>query len=64
MQHKLYAMRKAKNLTQEEMASVLNVSTVTYRAKEKSKIPFNADEMFMIASYFNTDMNDIFIPRV
>lgn len=64
MQHKLYAMRKAKNLTQEEMANVLNVSTVTYRSKEKSKIPFNADEMFMIASYFKTDMNDIFIPRV
>lgn len=63
MQHKLYALRKDKGITQEEMAKSLNITTFTYRNKEKSKIPFNADEMYQLARYFNMNIDDIFLPR-
>jgi len=63
MQHKLYALRKNKDITQEVMANELNITTFTYRKKEKSLSPFNADQMFAIARYFDTDINDIFLPR-
>lgn len=63
MQHKLYALRKENGVTQEEMAKSLEITTFTYRNKEKSKVPFNADEMYKLAEYFNKNIDDIFLPR-
>ena len=65
MQHKLYALRKSKdiNMTTKDMASLLNIHVNTYREKEQSKSAFNLDEMFLIADCFDMNMHDIFIPR-
>lgn len=65
MQYKLYALRKSKdiNMTQEEMAKLLDMDVSTYRRKEGSKSPFSQDDMFAIASHFDMNIHDIFLPR-
>lgn len=62
MQHKLYGLRKGK-YTQDEMAKILNISRNSYINKERSKTPFNLDEMFIISRLFDKKMEDIFLPR-
>lgn len=62
MQHKLYALRKEKNVTQEELADLIGKSIVTYRNKERSRVPFDSDEMFIISKFFGKKMEDIFLP--
>ncbi|ASN72351.1 putative cro-like protein [uncultured Caudovirales phage] len=62
MQYKLYSLRKGK-FTQDEMAKILNISRNSYINKEKSKTPFNSDEMFIISKLFGKSMEQIFLPR-
>ena len=51
MQTTLYGLRKAKGLTQKELA------------KELGKNEFTQDEMFFLSRYFNERMDKIFLPR-
>jgi len=62
MQYKLYALRKHKGLTQEDMAEKLGITPTTYRNKELGHTFFNAKEMFKISDLFQKPLDDIFLP--
>lgn len=62
MQSKLLLLRKDNKITQTDLANVLGITTKQYGAKELGKFKFNGDEMFKIAEYFNTKVDDIFLP--
>lgn len=64
MQIKLYNLRKnEKHLTQKELAEMLGISVKSYRDKELGHQQFTQDEMFKLADIFNTNLEDIFLPR-
>lgn len=65
MQYKLYALRKSKevDMTQQDLASLLNIKAETYGKKERSEAKFDIDEMFILANYFNKDISELFVPR-
>jgi len=64
MQIKLWNLRKnEKRWTQKEVADYLGITSVSYREKEKGRIPFNADEMFKLSELFGQPMDQIFLPR-
>ncbi|MSD84432.1 helix-turn-helix domain-containing protein (plasmid) [Lactobacillus curvatus] len=63
MQTKLLGLRKSFNLSQEDMAKLIGVTTTTYARKERGEYAFDADEMFIISKYFEEDMVNIFLPR-
>ena len=57
----LLKIRKENNLTQEDMAKMLDISTITYRNKELGRVDFKQSEMFTIAKFFNKRIEDIFL---
>lgn len=63
MQTKLLGLRKSFNLSQEDMGKLIGTTSTTYSRKERGEYAFDADEMFIIAKYFDKDMSDIFLPR-
>lgn len=63
MQSKLLILRKEKNVTQKQMAKLIDVTMKTYSAKERGEYPFDADEMFKISNFFKKNIQDIFLPR-
>lgn len=62
MQVKLYALRKNKGMTQNDVAKYLGITEQTYRSKELGHRLFNADEMFELSHLFKKPMDDIFLP--
>ena len=46
-----------------EVADYLGITAMSYREKEKGRVPFNSDEMFMLAELFDKPMAEIFLPR-
>ncbi len=52
--------RKSLGQTQEEFASIINVSKVNYSKKENGKVKFSLNEAFKIAHHFNKSIEDIF----
>lgn len=63
MQSRLYEIRKRNKMTQEELATKLGISRISYGLKERGETPFTGDEMFEIASIFNASIDKIFLPR-
>ncbi|HHX67857.1 MAG TPA: helix-turn-helix transcriptional regulator [Gallicola sp.] len=62
MQEKLLILRKRKNITQTQMAKLINISVKQYGEKERGKAKFNSDEMFAIANLLGENIEDIFLP--
>ena len=62
MQDKLILIRKRTNTTQKELAELLGITVKQYGYKESGKVKFNGDEMFLIADYFKSKVEDIFLP--
>lgn len=62
MQKNLYALRKEKGLTQEDVANYLHISQQTYRNKELGHKLFNAEEMFELSHLFHKPIENIFLP--
>lgn len=60
-QKKLASIRRSKNISQREVASIIGVATETYNNKELGKSQFKASEMFLIADYFGTSIEEIFL---
>lgn len=59
----LRSLRKYKDLSQEDMARLINVkSRETYAEKEKGNSQFKASEMYMIANFFGMEITEIFLP--
>ena len=63
MQTILYGLRKAKGLTQKELAKKIGISELSYRNKELGKNEFTQDEMFFLSRFFNKQIDKIFLPR-
>lgn len=61
-QTKLASLRRYKNLSQREMAKMLNIQTESYSNKERGITQFKSTEMFMIADLFDMNLEDIFLP--
>lgn len=61
-QWRLEDIREFNNDTQEDLATLLNINTTTYRRKEKGDAEFKASEMFIIADKYNMNISDIFLP--
>ncbi|HFU3983531.1 TPA: helix-turn-helix transcriptional regulator [Streptococcus suis] len=61
MQSKLYALRRERNITQEQMATLLGVSTSTYRNKEMDRQEFKSSEMFAIGRFLGLEISEIFL---
>ncbi|HEL9598079.1 TPA: helix-turn-helix transcriptional regulator [Streptococcus suis] len=63
MQSKLYALRRERNITQEQMAKHLGISTSTYRNKEMDRQEFKSSEMFAISKIFEMEISKIFLDK-
>ncbi|MGL4850365.1 MAG: helix-turn-helix transcriptional regulator [Clostridium sp.] len=61
MNNRLEEIRKEKEITQEELASVLEVSRQTISSLEKGRYNPSIILAFKIARYFNLSIEDIFI---
>lgn len=56
----LKAYRTKYALTQEDMAKILNISTIAYRNKENNLSQFSLKEAKIIADKFNATIEEIF----
>lgn len=64
MQKILWDLRKNEyRLTQQDVADFLGITVQSYRSKEKGVSQFTQDEMFALASFFQRDLDSIFLPR-
>ena len=61
MQTKLKGVRVEHGLTQADIADLIGVTRQTYAEKENGNQPFKADELFIISSYFDRPIEDIFL---
>ncbi|UXS60986.1 helix-turn-helix transcriptional regulator [Staphylococcus ureilyticus] len=52
--------RDRKNLNQEEIAKLLNISLQSYCNKEKGKTNFVLSEMHTLAKFFKMSLDDLF----
>lgn len=52
--------RESIGQTQEEFATIINVSKVNYSKKENGKVKFSLNEAFQIANHFNKPIEAIF----
>lgn len=58
--NKLAAYRKLCNLSQKEVAELLNMSNTSYSLKESGKNEFKLSEAKILADYFGTTVDEIF----
>ena len=61
MRNKLEEIRKHRNITQEELASALEVSRQTIGSLENGRYNPSITLAIKIARYFNTSVEEIFI---
>ena len=61
MKNRLEELRKTKNMSQEELASFLEVSRQTISSLEKGRYNPSILLAFKIARFFGTDIENIFI---
>ena len=61
MRNRLEEIRKAKGITQEQLAAALNVSRQTIGSLENGRYNPSIILAFKIARYFNLSIEDIFI---
>ena len=54
--------RKIKKLTQEDVAKVLYIDRSVYAKKEKGKINFTIEEIFILEKILETSLYDLFKP--
>lgn len=57
---KVKELREQNNIKQEEIASILGISSANYSKKEAGSIRFSLIEARIIAQYFNLQIEDIF----
>ena len=61
MKNRLEEIRKEKNITQEELANILEVSRQTISSLEKGRYNPSIVLAFKIAKYFSLTIEDVFI---
>lgn len=63
MQEKLLILRKRNNYSQQFIADKLSISVSQYGSKERGRVAFTSDEMFLMKDLFDCPLEDIFLPR-
>lgn len=63
MQINLYKIRKEQEMSQADVAKILDITRHQYGKKESGKAAFTQDEMFELSRYFERPIEDIFLPR-
>lgn len=58
----LIKLRKMNNISQKEMSEKLGIGATTYAQKENGYTDFKLDEIYIIARFFNKNIEDIFLP--
>ena len=58
---KLIALRAEHNMTQLDMAELLDISETTYINKEKGRVDFTVSEVNIIIKFFGIKYEDIFL---
>ncbi|WP_017797612.1 helix-turn-helix transcriptional regulator [Oceanobacillus kimchii] len=61
IQKKLVTLRELHNLSYEDMAKYLSISTKTYIRKEQGRSAFKLQETFWISELFNKEYDEIFL---
>lgn len=61
MKNNIEKLRKEKNITQEELANILEVSRQTINAIENEKYSPSLELAFKISKFFNKKIENIFI---
>ena len=56
---KIVAYRHRNNMTQEQVAQYLNISTVTYRTREEKPETWRLKELHQLSALFNVSMRDL-----
>lgn len=62
-QWNLVRLRSEKNLKQEDLAKLLNITKESYGMKERGQTQFQMEEMFRLSRYFGLPIEQIFLPR-
>ncbi|UYB50136.1 helix-turn-helix domain-containing protein (plasmid) [Lysinibacillus capsici] len=62
MQTNLIQLRTSSNVTQKQLADLIEVDVRTYINKEQGISQFKCNEMFAISDYFKKDVESIFLP--
>lgn len=62
MQTNLIKLRTSSNVTQKQLADLIEVDVRTYINKEQGISQFKCNEMFAISYYFKKDVESIFLP--
>lgn len=62
MHWELIKLRKIKNITQKDMANLLDIDPRTYFMKESGQSDFKLKEIFIVAEFFNKRIEEIFLP--
>ncbi len=60
----LKGLRAQNNLTQQDMANLINTTIQTYNRKELGKREFTLKEAKIIADYFNKSVDEIFFAKI
>lgn len=63
MKWNLVCLRKEANISQKEMADLLDISLSTYWRKETGKKDFNETEMFKIRNILQKPIDEIFLQK-
>lgn len=63
MQWNLIILRKESGMNQRKMADILGISADAYGMKERGDMQFKLDEIFIIAEYFDKNVEEIFLKR-
>lgn len=58
---KLRELRKAENLTQEELAKILNISRVNYTRYETDKARPDYETLVAIADFYDISLDELFL---
>ena len=62
MQEKLIILMEKNDVKIKDLAYLLGITEKQTSQKIKGKVEFKCTEMFKIADYFQTSINDIFLP--
>ena len=64
MQLKLIMLMKENNITNKQLASILNISEKQVGKKLKGESDFKSSECFKLSKYFDKPIEDIFLPTM
>lgn len=59
MKYRLRKLREAKNMTQEQIAKVLNMTRTNYSKIEKEQVSLSFDDALLLAEFFDVSLEEL-----